>query len=426
MIKVITFLKSLQKNYSSFISSYLLILLGLVMISWILWSRFLRERTIRDVPDELFTEFRFWILAYISLIYFYSVKNLIKPKTENTIFLKILGEISKIFYLPLEKLDHSIKYQMLKDYFYRKVLYSFVFRMHSIPLNYLVLIIFLLQILPRIILVSFLLLDTFKFHRLEIFYKVVLLGLLPFFYRYFIYSLRNHYEYLVTLLTNYYDLVRIDRIDDDDEEKKKYYYNYYGKYSGMAKMKITEEKQKDPYYEKYISMEEYIELKYENYFDYLSKDVDYEYIGYAYTKNEVRAKYLLEKYSNSDRKATYEDIEEMRRLFKELIPEIIEIKTFLERSLPRIKKRKIIKWSQIVIFSLYGICWSFILIISYRYYPVEFNMFKYLINNIILYLLLPEDPFLMVDSYSRNVNLITVETIILLMKTLWQKITFLK
>ena len=77
---------------SNIIFYYLLVSLGLIITSWIIWSRFIRERTIRNIPDELFTEIRFWILLYICLIYFYVVKTLIKEPKPN-IYISILSSL---------------------------------------------------------------------------------------------------------------------------------------------------------------------------------------------------------------------------------------------------------------------------------------------------------------------------------------------
>ena len=57
------------------LSYYILLLLGLIGTSWIIWSRFIRERTIRNIPDELLTEYRVWILLYLCCIYFIIIKN---------------------------------------------------------------------------------------------------------------------------------------------------------------------------------------------------------------------------------------------------------------------------------------------------------------------------------------------------------------
>ena len=98
---------------------YLLLFLGLGITSWMIWSRFIRERTIRDIPDLLLTEYRFWILLYICIIYLYVIKNLIKPKTNNP-----FSNIINILYKPLTVLDNFIKYnKYIRVYYYKSMIY---------------------------------------------------------------------------------------------------------------------------------------------------------------------------------------------------------------------------------------------------------------------------------------------------------------
>lgn len=57
--------KNIKTHYLTYKNTNLLrniiyyntIISGLIITSWILWARFLRERIIRDVPDALFTNY---------------------------------------------------------------------------------------------------------------------------------------------------------------------------------------------------------------------------------------------------------------------------------------------------------------------------------------------------------------------------------
>ena len=166
------------------LSYYILLLLGLIGTSWIIWSRFIRERTIRNIPDELLTEYRVWILLYLCCIYFIIIKNYIKESKSNTILTTISETIHTYFWKPLITLDHFIKYNIYcKNYYYIFMtkfmkLWVTIFTIHGKS------IIISLYIIPRIILIAFLILDTFYFNKLEIFYKVVLIGILPFTFKY--------------------------------------------------------------------------------------------------------------------------------------------------------------------------------------------------------------------------------------------------
>lgn len=94
------------------INYYLLVLVGLSSISWLVWYRFIHERMIRDIPNSLFTEIRFWTLLYICCIYLYMLKNLVLPKENNKFSAWIISQI----YYPMELLDEFIKYNKYNKY----------------------------------------------------------------------------------------------------------------------------------------------------------------------------------------------------------------------------------------------------------------------------------------------------------------------
>jgi hypothetical protein len=199
---------------------YILILLGLIITSWIIWSRFIRARILRDIPDALFTEYRFWILFYICCIYLYVIKTILIPKKESLVFTEILD----IIYKPLKTLDHTIKYNKYIKIYYYKICFNiltFITNIVKVKYKFVLIFVFCMQILPRIILVIFLLVDTFYYHKLEYFYKVVLIGLLPFIFNYLKYCLKDIYEQWILNLENSYIGVRIfeENYEFDDARK---------------------------------------------------------------------------------------------------------------------------------------------------------------------------------------------------------------
>src|ERR1700753_1182978 len=109
---------------------------------------------------------------------------------------------------------------------------------------------------------------------------------------------------------------------------------------------------------------------------------------------------------------TTEEIKQTTALFEELIPQILDLKLTLGL-FELDKQKKVIVWPKIFIFSMYFLCWSYILIISYYNYPIELPMFKIFIKNILMYLTIGEDLF--IDNiYSVNENLVTIENMKLL------------
>ena len=144
---------------------YFLLLNALIYVSWMIWARFIRERTIREIPDYLLTEYRFWILLYICAIYLYMIKSLIKPSKENI----IPPEIVDYIYRPLTLLDRVFKYNRFIISYYNKKSQKIVNFLNKLSNKKIILFIFAMRIIPRVILSLFLLFDTFYFHKLEIF-----------------------------------------------------------------------------------------------------------------------------------------------------------------------------------------------------------------------------------------------------------------
>ena len=318
----------------------------------------------------------------------FTIKNLIKPTKSNIIF----QEISKNIWKPLIILDHTFKYNKhSKDHYYNLIMKKMKY-WDSLSINSRLVIIISFQIIPRIILVTFLLLDTFYFNKLEIFYKIVLVGLLPFVFRYIQYSFSDFYAYLIIQLTDKYEKVQIF------EKGYSYDISHIGKTGAV-------------WHYEWVAINEYVEIIYENFFESNATGIIYhEYVGQPYCKNEIYTKYEQE-FNKPISTWTIEDRKEVNKLFEELIPQILNLKLTLD-NFQVLKKREVIIWAKVGIYTIYLTCWCYILFISYYNYPIELKMFKNLIINIMSYLVIAdgEDPFIGI-SYSINENLITIENV---------------
>ena len=158
----------------------------------------------------------------------------------------------------------------------------------------------------------------------------------------------------------------------------------------------------------WVSVEEYIEILYQTFIENIKNNTSFEYVGDPYCKQEIYD-YYKQKFNKPVSEWTLENRQEVEKLFHELSPQITRLRISLFISQEYKKDKKIIR-TKIIIFSLYLICWSYILIISYYNYPIELVMFKYLIKNIMLYLVIGDDPF--IDTlHSLNENLITIQSI---------------
>ena len=331
-------------KYFQSIFYYIMVLIGLIMTSWIIYTRFIRERIIRNIPDDFFTEYRFWVLLYLCCIYVYAIKELIKT-SKSSVYNENLMYFSNIFYKPLIMLDHLIKYNKFIKPFYYKFSFIFAYYANKLLFTYLKLFIFCMEILPRIILVIFLILDTFYFGRLELFYKVILIGLLPFFSNYLKYSIKDIYEHWILLLENSYSKIIIFEkgyeFDDERINNTDAFLHY-----------------------KKVSIREYIEIKHENTIKYIGELIAYEYKGYPFIKEDVLEKYLLNKYKIADKNPTSEDMDYLEKSYVELIPKILDIKLYYFGNLNIINEEILIKGFKVLIFSIYLFCWAYVLLID--------------------------------------------------------------
>jgi hypothetical protein len=361
-----------------FISYVIILFLGFLGATWLIWSRFIRERTIRDIPDLLLTEYRFWILLYICFIYIYIIKSFLKVKEIST-FSNLIVRLVKIIYKPLITLDKTIKYNLLENIYYDFSL--FITSRMSIKSRYKPFIISIFQVIPRAIMVLFLLADTFYFHKLATFYNVILLGIFPLIYRYLKYSINEIYEHYIELLEEKYEKVRI--------YEKEYKEQYGGYFDDKDISKSAAE-----HHNKKVTIKEYIEIKFEADVERSCNITNICYEAEPYVKKEIEELFKMIKYETQDKKKrlSLKDYEEIDKLFYNLIYHILNIKVFLEDLAAWENDRKI-RYIKAFIFSLYFICWSYILYVSYKANPVELITFKNFLLDFAIKLNKYDNPF---------------------------------
>ena len=133
---------------------------------------------------------------------------------------------------------------------------------------------------------------------------------------------------------------------------------------------------------------------------------------------EYLKEYMLKTYNGEKRKyRTVKDIDALRALYFKFMPKIINMKLLLTR-VDAVSQDDLMRKAKIIIFSIYLICWSFILFITYLHFPIELIMGKIFLNNLKLYLEMDLNPFSELFWGSRNENLVTIENV----KQLWKKI----
>ena len=218
------------------------------MVSWLTYTRFLRKRLTKEIPINL-TEYGFWFLCYLCIIYLivnYFIIMRLLHREENNNNKIILNNLTELLYKPLIILDNALKYNKYISNNYCNFMIYIIKYLQKLKEKQVIIIIILFQIVPRIILISFLIIDTFYFHKLEIFYKIILIGILPFLFKYMKYCFRDFKEYYVKLLELKYKFILLfeKNIDYDEDD--------YDIWDRLHKNKL---------HNQYIPTKDYIEFK---------------------------------------------------------------------------------------------------------------------------------------------------------------------
>jgi hypothetical protein len=197
------------------------ILIPIIILLIYFYLRFIKERLPKDIPFAL-TVIGFFLLLNACCIYVFIIYNLLKKKHKTNI---IISEIVQRIYQPFENLDSKIKESIDISYFYKYYFIPLMFKLENLlDQNYVFTILF--QLLPRVIMVITLAIDTYYFHKLHYIYNVVLISLLLLVGRYLLYSLQKLKEALKQELFFFIDKITLvyikgvlpDDDEDDDED----------------------------------------------------------------------------------------------------------------------------------------------------------------------------------------------------------------
>jgi hypothetical protein len=326
-------------NYFRNLYYFLVVLSGTTITSWIIWTRFIRERLPRDIPNDL-TESKFYLLLYICGIYLYIIKSLLIPKEPISLIVKMI----KILYTPLVTLDESIKNNRYILKIYNKMLTFAMKRVDTFTFSQMKMLYISYNILPRAFLVTLLCINVFYFHKLELIYDFILIGLIPLFHRYIKYSFKYAKEQYIKNLTDRYRCIWVSDIN---------YTKVDWEYNPETML----------HHDKELSIEEYVNIQVENYLSNNDEKIRYE--GNAYTKEEILIQYTIDKYKDIKVDLTSEDYVIIKKEFDETMPILLQLSISLEiySTISSISKIKNIR---ILIYSLYFICWAYILLVSYK------------------------------------------------------------
>jgi hypothetical protein len=352
----------MKHNFKYFFFYFFSLCLGCILTSFIIYSRFIRERFPKDIPMFL-TEYRFWILSYICCIYFYILISFLRNKKSNEIIIQIVD----FLYVPLTNLDHFLKYTKSLKTIYYFIINKIIDSLQNITKKHIVFIIIIFEILPRSILLFFLYKDIFFIHKIEIFYKFILLGLIPFIFKYIVYSIKDIKRHYIEKLEEKYEYVNM--FDESYTDP-------------FIEWELTEE---NKLHNQNLSIKEYIEFKINEFYS-ITNTI---YIQEPLAKEITYQQYRTQKDIPSHIDLNEKDYELIDKFFHDTLPLILHASYFLE-IYAIAKEKKLIITLKMIIYFLYLVGWLYVLVISYYKYPINFP-------NTIMYINIPitqiEDPF---------------------------------
>jgi hypothetical protein len=169
-----------------FIIDHHLLLFGFIIFSIFVYFKFIRERLPKDLPFSL-SVLGFFILVELCCIYVYIVYTSIRPSQPPK---EVVALIVDNLFKPLYALDNYIKILPIIKIYHSKIFIwiaqkgVYIFQKPIFEICFFV--------LPRLILIVVFTRDIFFYSKLEYFYYVLVpMGLLLFIYRYFIYSIKT-------------------------------------------------------------------------------------------------------------------------------------------------------------------------------------------------------------------------------------------
>lgn len=205
------------------------IIIGIILLSYILWIRFIRERLPRDIPFN-FTFFGLIIILVICISFVYQLIQITKPinilqETPQNFLNLLIISIYKLYATPLYILQKTIinnKYiypiiNKLLKYILNVYIYFSLYKNN----RYITLYLFC-SIIPRYLLLMFFVVDIFYFHKLEICYNFLFIGLIPMISSFFIKSSDIIFEKYCEFLEKNF-LIELD--PEDQTENSNYYFD---------------------------------------------------------------------------------------------------------------------------------------------------------------------------------------------------------
>jgi hypothetical protein len=329
----------------------LIALIGLFIILFYIWFRFIRERLPKEIPFTL-NIFSFFCLCFCCLVYMYILYRIFKPAT--SILLPLFKNKLVFISMPLyyfDKLINNNKYvtKIIFTWFYKIILYS---KAYDTNINKNIYMTFM--VIPKIVLLGVFILDVFYFKNLQIFYNIIFIGFIPLFYTYSIYSINKYKEIISNYLDKNYRVKMLSTKKDENDYRKQHGNRcFFGFINGL----------------KYIEPElDMLESKY--FIEIQAANLMFDYQLYKYTCIETwhARKIYIKKHKVPEpliwfyQPESDEISKALAKEFHELMPKAYYFQAFIETHYD-IVKVNFIKYNKYFLIG-YLVCWLYILFIS--------------------------------------------------------------
>jgi hypothetical protein len=171
--------------------NYIYIILGIIIVSFILWNRLMRIRLPKDIPMNL-SIWSYILYIGLTLIFLWliliSIYHMVSKTKES---ISMFSSITKLYYNSLYALDNTLTY--IKTRTIDKYQIRFVQFCNKYIQNYTI-IYLTFNMTPKIVVAVVFLIDTFYYNKISNFYKFLPLLLLPLLVRYLLYYYKNVFE----------------------------------------------------------------------------------------------------------------------------------------------------------------------------------------------------------------------------------------
>lgn len=322
-----------MKNLIKFVFRLFLIFLGIIILSIYVWNRYIREKLPKELPINLST-IGVFVISLICIIYLINIVQLVLKLDSNNKFIK---KFSELIFKPLTTLDDAIKNNhKIKPYYENLLVCIIKFSQKYISKQfanpYLKLYI-IFEITPRIVLITAFVVDIFFFHELYYIYKVIYISIFILLGKYLKYSYKSAKENYLMYLEKITENILTNHTMDDE----------------------------DPMYLNIRSVQEFVDIQ----TDAIIFD-DKEYTYLPVIKDTYVEQFRIKKnlsFNAEQHQFTITDITELQKDFYHVMRIIIPLSVYLEEY-HYAEKYSRTRYTKVVIFSLYLICWLYILIIS--------------------------------------------------------------